>query len=184
MEVIELKVERIQASKPIIPPEKVKQSKKNVEEKHKEKPAVLYEKSENKNITHVYDKNTILKLKAESQKAYDRLRRIVQEMLIRQGESGLLADLNKDIIVDEEARLEAQELIGPDGELGVEKTSQRIVDFAIAISGGDKSKLEEIKRAIDKGFEEAERILGELPEISRQTYDRVMEKLDAWENEE
>ena len=80
-----------------------------------------------------------------------------------------------------QARLEAHELIWPDGILGVEAVSQRIVDFAIAISGGDKSKLDILRKAIDDGFKAAEKILGELPEISKETYNRIMEKLDAWE---
>ena len=180
-----MKVGNVQPVKPVIPPEKVKPKEKDIKKKDvKEQPAAIYNKSEKKNIRHIYDKNTILKLKAETDKAYDSLRRIVEELLTRQGKTFKLLGPDTIVEVDEKARLEAQELIGPDGELGVEKTSQRIVDFAIAISGGDKSKLEDIKRAIDKGFKEAERVLGELPEISRQTYDAIMEKLDAWEKEE
>ena len=165
--------------------EKVKQEKNEVKkEKSKEESAAVYEKSKNRNIGHVYDKNAILRLKAESDKAYDSLRQIVEQLLKRQGKTLGILETKPAIEVDEQARLEAQELIGPDGELGVEKVSQRIVDFAIAASGGDKSKLEEIKTAIDKGFKEAEKALGGLPEISLQTYDRIMEKLDAWAEEE
>ena len=105
-------------------------------------------------------------------------------MLKRQGKTLKLVEPDEFIEVDETARLEAQELIGPDGALGVEAVSQRIVDFAIAISGGDKSKLDTLKKAINQGFKEAEKILGELPDISKQTYDRIMEKLDNWEKEE
>ena len=58
------------------------------------------------------------------------------------------------------------------------------MDFAKALSGGDKSKLPELRAAIEKGFREAERILGGLPQISRDTYDEVMRLLDEWANEE
>lgn len=75
-------------------------------------------------------------------------------------------------------------MIAEDGPLGVETTSGKIVDFAKALSGGDKGKLEELKGAIEKGFNEAKRILGgTLPEISQKTYDSIMDKLSAWENE-
>lgn len=59
----------------------------------------------------------------------------------------------------------------------------KIVEFAIAISGGDKSKLDTLITAIDKGFSEAGRILGGFPDISLKTYDRIMEKLNDWKNE-
>lgn len=76
---------------------------------------------------------------------------------------------------------EAQELISEDGYFGVEKTSQRIVDFAINGFGNDPSKLQEMKDAIDQGFLEAQDAFGgALPEISQQTYDAIMEKLDAF----
>lgn len=180
-----MRIENIKTVEAIAKIDKTKVTKKDIDKKErKNEPAVVYEKSKNINTNQIYDKNMILKLKAESQKSYNSLRRIVEELLTRQGKTLGLLKADAIIQVDEKARLEAQELIGPDGELGVEKTSQRIVDFAIAVSDGDKSKLEKIKNAIDKGFKEAERILGELPEISRQTYDAIMEKLDAWENEE
>ena len=150
---------------------------------NKETPAAVYEKSEPAKTNPVYDKNTVLKLKQDSEKAHAQLIRIVQDMLNRQGKSLDLLDPNKLIEVDETARLEAEKLIGPDGALGVEAVSQRLVDFAIAISGGDKSKADTLRAAIDKGFKEAEKILGELPEISRETYKLTMEKFDAWVNE-
>jgi hypothetical protein len=78
----------------------------------------------------------------------------------------------------------AKEAISEDGEFGVKAVSNRLVDFAIAISGGDKSKLSELVAAIDEGFAAARKALGgELPEICRQTYDETMRKLNAWANE-
>ena len=76
---------------------------------------------------------------------------------------------------------EAQALVAEDGYFGVEKTSQRIVDFALNAFGNDPAKLEQMKDAIDKGFLEAQKAFGgALPEISQQTYDAIMEKLDAF----
>ena len=56
-----------------------------------------------------------------------------------------------------------------------------IFEMAVANAGGDAEKLEQIKSAIDKGFDMAKEALGgTLPEISRNTYDAVMKKLDSW----
>lgn len=75
----------------------------------------------------------------------------------------------------------AQELISDEGYLGVEQTSDRIVQFAISISGNDPDRFEEIKASIDKGYHLASKALGgSLPDISMKTYDAIMEKLDAW----
>lgn len=76
---------------------------------------------------------------------------------------------------------QAQELISEDGYFGVEKTSDRIVEFATGAAGGDTSKLQQIKDAVMKGFKEAEEIFGgTLADISYDTLDAVMEKLDKW----
>jgi hypothetical protein len=132
-----------------------------------------------------YDKATIEKLKSESEKIYASLRKIVEKMIARQGYTvEMVKNENKEVKADATARKEAASLIAPDGPLGAEAVSDRIVEFAIALSGGDKGKLNELKEAIDKGFEEAGKILGGLPEISLQTYDLVMEKLDKWEKNE
>ncbi len=78
----------------------------------------------------------------------------------------------------------AQELVSDDGYFGVEKTSQRIVDFAINAFGNDPTKLAQMKDAIDKGFQEAaDAFGGMLPEISHQTYAAIMEKLDDFAGE-
>ncbi|UOO37561.1 hypothetical protein IZU99_09980 [Oscillospiraceae bacterium CM] len=79
------------------------------------------------------------------------------------------------------SQAEAQEAVGDGGDWGVEAVSDRIVNFAKAVSGGDTSKLETLREAIDKGFANAKKTLGgSLPDISSQTYDAVMQKLDDW----
>lgn len=76
---------------------------------------------------------------------------------------------------------EAQDLISKDGYWGVEKTSDRIVEFATSAAGNDPSKLDQIKDAVLSGFKEAETIFGgTLPDISYKTLDKIMEKLDNW----
>ena len=64
------------------------------------------------------------------------------------------------------------------------QTSDRILDFAKALSGGDPDKIETMKNAFIKGFKEATGAWGkDLPDISQRTYDAVMEKFDAWSKE-
>ncbi len=85
------------------------------------------------------------------------------------------------VVIDEKAQAEAAHMIGPDGPLNAENTAERIFSFAKAISGGDVEKYDLLKESIVAGFDAAKEILGgELPEISQQTYDLVMEKLDDW----
>lgn len=90
---------------------------------------------------------------------------------LKEGKGEISLDISK------QAEIE----IGEDGYWGVEKTADRIIEFAKAISGGDPSKLKLLKDAVKEGFDMAEETLGELPEISKKTYTRVMEKFDEWE---
>ena len=92
-------------------------------------------------------------------------------------------DSDYQLEVDETARKEAAELIVDDGPLGAEAVSDCIVDFALAISGGDKTRVEKLKEAVDIAFKEVEQKLGTLPEVSQKTYDLIMEKLDRWAEE-
>ncbi len=113
------------------------------------------------------------------------LQELVANMLKEQGVELTVPTGTGEINIDQISQEEAQELVSEDGYFGVAQTSERIVDFAIAISGGDSSRLDAIKEGIDKGFQEAKEAFGGwLPEISFDTYDAVMEKLDAWAESE
>lgn len=138
------------------------------------------------NHTKRYNAQLIARLKQESEEAHNQLRELVRKLLERQGLTYRDAlNPKTQIAVDDTARLEAKEAIGAGGLLSPEKVSDRIVDFAIALSGGDKNKIAAIREAIDKGFREAAKALGgTLPKISNKTYDLIMEKLDGWVNEE
>jgi len=133
---------------------------------------------------------TIQQLKDESEKALSHLRQIVTALLKRQGlEFQDISEIKPedldDITVDEIAQEEARALLEGEGELSPAKVSDRIVDFAKAISGGDKSKLSLLKAAIDDGFEAAGISFGaELPDICKETYQLTMSKLDTWANED
>ena len=131
------------------------------------------------------DGPTIERLKAESEKAYENLQNLVRQLLERQGISVEDARSGKkEIVVDEQVRLDAEKSIGEGGEQSPEKVSDRILEFANAISGGDKSKFDLLKNSIEEGFNQAKQALGgTLPDISQKTYDLVMEKLNNWKDE-
>jgi hypothetical protein len=143
-----------------------------------EKSSATYSRPKAKNI----DYNEVNRLIEEAEKSYEGLKELVQRLLSRQGKK--LEDVlsgKEVLIVDEETRAKAAEAISENGEWGVEAVSDRLVAFAKAISGDDKTKAGELKEAIAQGFKEAEKMLGgKLPEISQRTYDETMRKLDEW----
>jgi len=47
---------------------------------------------------------------------------------------------------------EAKDLTDDDGYFGVDKTSDRIFQFAIGLAGGDPSRIDAIKEGVDKGY--------------------------------
>lgn len=127
----------------------------------------------------------VAKLWEQADLANESLKNLVKELLQRQGMSFQeVVDGNKDFQVDDKAISEAAQQISDTGEFGVQAVSDKIIAFAKAISGGDKSKIDQLRNAIKQGFDEAAKILGgTLPDISQKTYDEVMKKLDAWQNE-
>lgn len=165
--------------------------------------AAVYEKSTSTttNKTNQKDNSAIVaKLKADADARVSSLKSLVEKLFTKQGETFAWANAsNEDIMndssfwnairtgnfeVDDETVAQAQADIAEDGYWGVNQTSDRMVDFAKALTGGDSSKIEEMRDAIKKGFEEAKKLWGgELPEISQKTYDATMEKLDKWAEE-
>ncbi len=122
----------------------------------------------------------IAKIKSQVEAQNASLRTLVEKLLTKQ--SGAYRTAFDEIEFDSDMTPEeAQAAISEDGYWGVNAVSDRIVSFAIAISGGDTSKLEELKAAINKGFELAGKSLGsDLPGICGDTYNAIMEKLDNW----
>lgn len=130
------------------------------------------------------DQEALAEVKKAAESANSRLKALVKDLLARQGMTFKEAlESPGDVEVDEQAVAEANELISEGGEFSPETVSDRIVNFAKAISGGDTEKYSLLKDAIEKGFNEARELLGgSLPEISEKTYSLVMEKLDTWAN--
>jgi hypothetical protein len=115
---------------------------------------------------------------------FDLLRGLVLNMFEQQGMDFTIPTGNGKINLDELSQEEATELVSDDGYFGIEQTSDRIVDFAVGVAGGDPTRIDAIKAGVEQGFNEAlEAFGGWLPDISYDTYDAVMNKLDAWVGE-
>lgn len=114
--------------------------------------------------------------------SFDLLQAYVTNLLKEAGVAVMVATGQGEVDISAMTPAEAQGLIAEDGYLGVEQTSQRIVDFAIAVAGGDPSRIAAVREGVERGFQEAKEAFGGwLPDISYQTYDAVTEKLDIWE---
>ena len=158
----------------------------------KEDIGVIYEKSSKTEASYNKKPNTALieKMKADAEQRTAQLRSLVEQMMTKQGVAiGHADDMWKflakgDFTVSADVKAQAEADIAEDGYWGVNQTSDRIVDFAKALSGGDPEKADEMIEAFKKGFEAATKTWGdELPDISQKTYDAVLEKMKAWKNE-
>ncbi|MBO5302992.1 MAG: hypothetical protein J6A92_02975 [Lachnospiraceae bacterium] len=160
-----------------------------------ENSGVVYEKnSSTKDAGYVKKSNSsiVAQLKADAEARTAQLRSLVEKMMSQQGSAiGKAADddsmwkflASGDFTVSADVKAQAQADIADDGYWGVEQTSDRILDFAKALSNNDPDKAEEMLEAFKKGFEDATKSWGkELPDISKKTYDAVLEKFDAWKN--
>ncbi len=95
--------------------------------------------------------------------------------------NGLTKDLFSDLVVTPDQKLAAQNAIGEDGEWGVNAVATRIMDLCVSLSGGDASKIEEMRAAVDKGFQQAAGQWGSsLPSICGQTHDEINKRFDYW----
>lgn len=135
--------------------------------------------------TYKSDPQLVAKLKADAEARTAQLRSLVEKMMTKQADTyGNANDIWKflakgDFTVDPATKAQAQADIAEDGYWGVEQTSDRIIDFANALTGGNPDKIEEMRNAFLKGFKQAEKAWGgKLPELSQKTYDAVIEKFD------
>ena len=155
----------------------------------KEDSGVVYEPSTDavSSTKKTYTPNTDLinKLKADADARTAQLRSLVEKMMGGQVNAyGKANDIwqflrSGNYTVDAATKLQAQADIAEDGYWGVKQTSDRIIDFANALTGGDPDKIEEMRAAFEKGYKAAEKTWGgSLPDISKRTYDAVMKKFD------
>lgn len=137
----------------------------------------------------VYTKNKlndmqIQQLEREHQKRMENFRKMLQSMLVKQGEKSNLLLLEERLNVTAMDSMKAAASISEGGEYSVEAVATRILDMAKALSGGDASKIPELRSAVEEGFRAAGMELGgSLPEICQDTYMQVMKSFDEWEKE-
>lgn len=156
----------------------------------KEETGVVYEPSTEQKTSSVKktykpDTNMINKLKADADARTSQLRSLVEQLMGKQANTYGTANnmwqflKSGNYTVDAATQAQAQADIAEDGYWGVNQTSDRIISFATALTGGDPDKIEEMRAAFQKGYEKAEKTWGgSLPDISRKTYDAVMQKFD------
>lgn len=164
---------------------------------------VVFDKSEstkNDSTNQIYNKDAIIsKLKADQQSRLESMQSLVEKLLNKQkGTFDLASLMKKDDVsglnlsatfeeaaknADPDTIKAAQESISEDGYWGVNKTSDRLVSMAIALSGDDTSKADEMMAAIQKGYDRATSAWGkELPDICKDTLEATKQKMDDWKN--
>lgn len=160
----------------------------------------IEEKTENDNNSNgsPINQKELTKLIEENEKKSQSMINLVNALFNKQAEKSSLSSesLSSNILslksgiengtieVDEETIKTAQADISEDGYYGVKQTSDRLVGFAKALSGGDPEKIELLRDSIIKGFKQVEDMWGdELPQISKDTFNATMDKLDEWANE-
>lgn len=153
--------------------------------------AVVYEssKTEEKSTTYSPDLQKMNALKAELTQKKQQMQQLVEGMLGKQANRtydilDLLHGLKAGTIeVDPAVSAQAAQEISEDGYWGINQTSDRLVEMAKALSGGDPDKADEMIAAMKKGFEQATKSFGdELPDICRQTIDAAVSKMNDWKN--
>lgn len=164
------------------------------ETKKQETAGAVYEKGSDKDAVSKTESQKsrakiLEQLKADAEKRNEQLRSIVEKMMTKQGQAIGNADsmwsflAKGNYTVDAQTKAQAQKDIAEDGYWGVEQTSDRILDFAKALSGDDPDKADELLDAVKKGFKEATKSWGDkMPDITQRTYDAVVEKFDKWKN--
>ena len=120
----------------------------------------------------------------EQQRQVENFQKLLWSMIVEQGQKSNLSIFGLDLYVTPEESAAAAESIAPGGEYSVDAVATRLMDMAMALAGGDSSKISLLRGAVQKGFEAAGVDFGgKLPSICNETYDEVMRRFDEWENE-
>lgn len=155
----------------------------------KEDVAATYEKSNDTEVKATKESNQdiVARLKADTEMRTAQLESLVQKMFNKQGITFSNSDEMYSILrsgkftVDPETAAQAKKDISEDGYWGVKQTSDRMVDFAMALAGNDPEKADKMIAAVKKGYAQAEKTWGgELPDICKQTLDTTISKLEEW----
>lgn len=133
------------------------------------------------------DRAAIVKqMQADLDSRTQQLQSLVTEMLGKQANTSNLGDGIWQLFsqgnyenVDAAAVAQAKEDISENGYWGTNQTSDRIIDFAVALAGDDPKALQKMSDAFKTGYSKAEKLWGgKLPEICKNTYDAVKNKFD------
>ena len=131
--------------------------------------------------------NLVAKLKADQEARQSQLTSMVQKLFNTQANKyGQSTDMwrflaSGKFTVDAATKSQAQADISEDGYYGVKKTSERMFEFAMALTGGDVDKMKEMQSAVEKGYKQAEKTWGgKLPDISKQTLDATNKLFDDY----
>ena len=162
-------------------------------------PAAIYEVNEKEDLKPTYTINKMSReqrasilsqLKADQENRQNQLTNIVSSLMTGQADTLAKTDdiwkflAKGNFTVTPEVKAQAEKDIAEDGYWGVKQTSERIFDFAKALTGGDPDKMEEMRKAFEKGFKQATSAWGdELPDISQRTYGAVQSLFDDYANE-
>ncbi len=136
----------------------------------------IFESSKTMDKVKVYDLFSLVKLSEESEDIYGKLEKMVEEVLREQ--KSVIDILKK--LQGESLKNQGQDLVSSKGRLGAEAVSEKIASFVKDASGGEKAKIDVLIRAIDEAYREVEEALGQLPEISKESYKKIVEKLDKY----
>lgn len=146
---------------------------------------LTYSKSEVENKTkNVSENEELNRLIEENERKQEEFKKLIQSLIAEQGESYNVVLFDRKLNVSPEVVEKAKESISDGGEYSVDSVATNIINMAKALSGGDSSKINELKEGFLKGFKEAEKAWGgELPDICKKTYDEVLRRFDEWENQ-
>ena len=161
-------------------------AKQTAEKTEAAQPGAVYEPS--KEGKAAVDRSAIVaQLKADAEARAKQMTDLVHKMMSQQGVAiGKSDDMwrflaSGKFTVDAATKAQAQKDIADDGYWGVSQTSQRIFDMAKALTGGDAGKMEEMRKAFEKGFKRATGTWGKkLPDISQRTYDATQKLFDDY----
>lgn len=182
---------------PVKPEQAVQKAAEEAKDNKKVEEGVVYEKGQKEEKT-TYTPESIAKqdrssiveqMKADLDQRKQQMLDLVKKTL--SGQVGAFSLANEDDIwkklasgdftVDAATKKQAQEDISEDGYWGVKKTSQRLFDFAKALSGGDEAKMKKMQEAMEKGFKEATKSWGrDLPDISKDTLEAANKLFDEY----
>jgi len=117
----------------------------------------------------------------------DAVRRLISSALGRTEPTGqaFWAQRAENLQLNDAERAEAQALVAEDGFFGVSQTTDRIMDFARAMVGSNASpeQIEEMRSAVQRGFDDVARMFGgfdNLPQVTRDTHASIMSQFDDW----